>query len=87
MPGMADALILELAKLVSTFFLEAPVCGSRSNLDLWPQVNTSNHDSRASLLTTQKNRKMKKPWKALSIRERGSVLYLGMAMEISILPY
>jgi len=33
-------------------------------------VNTSIHDTRASLLNTQKNTKMKKPWKALRVTKR-----------------
>ena len=43
------------------------VCDGWENLDLQPQENTSNQDSRASLLNTQKNRKIKKPWNALRI--------------------
>ena len=42
----------------------------RTDLDLLrqdTQENTSNQDSRASLLITQKNRKIKNPWKALRI--------------------
>jgi len=66
----------ELAKLVLavlTFSWGIPelaylTCEGCRNLD-WqePQVNTSIHDTRASLLNTQKNTKMKKPWKALSL--------------------
>ena len=42
-----------------------------SDLDLYlPQESNSDQDSRASLLNTQKNKKMKKPWKALRITKK-----------------
>ena len=52
--------ILTFALLPDALFLAA--CVGRSVLDrLQPQGSSSNQESRASLLNTQKNRKIKKP--------------------------
>ena len=52
--------ILTLALLPDALFLAA--CVGRNDLDrLQPQGSSSNQESRASLLNTQKNRKIKKP--------------------------
>ena len=52
--------ILTFALLPEVPFLAA--CVGRTDLDrLQPQGSSSNQESRASLLNTQKNRKIKKP--------------------------
>ena len=61
--------VLTFVLLPETTFLAA--CVGRDDLDrLLQHGSSSNHKSRASLLNTQKNRKMKKPWKALKITKR-----------------
>ena len=61
--------VLTFVLLPEITFLAA--CDGRDDLNrLPPQGSSSNHKSRTSLLNTQKNRKMKKPWKALKITKR-----------------
>ena len=61
--------VLTFVLLPEITFLVA--CVGRDDLNRLPQhESSSNHKSRTSLLNTQKNRKMKKPWKALKITKR-----------------
>ena len=61
--------VLTFVLLPEITFLAA--CVGRDDLNRLPQHESScNHKSRTSLLNTQKNRKMKKPWKALKITKR-----------------
>ena len=56
---------------VSALRIDLLACDERNGLALcWTQGINSNQDSRASLLSTQKNRKMKKPCEALRITKR-----------------
>ena len=65
---LAMVLLFCVALLPELLYL---ACNRGSDLDLYrPQETSSNQDARASLLNTQKNRKMKKPWKALRITKR-----------------
>ena len=65
---LAMVLFFCVALLPALLYL---ACNGCSDLDLYrPQESNSDQDSRASLLNTQKNKKMKKPWKALRITKR-----------------
>ena len=66
------SLLLKTADVkVSALRIDLLACDERTGLALcWTQGINSNQDSRASLLSTQKNRKMKKPCEALRITKR-----------------
>ena len=66
------SLLLKTADVkVPALRIDLLACDERNGLALcWTQGINSNQDSRASLLSTQKNRKMKKPCEALRITKR-----------------